>query len=56
MIRMYETTNSNRMVLQMASNNQRPVLLGLKQNWVTHNIGTGTQRHTPPVACPQTRG
>jgi hypothetical protein len=51
-----ETTNSNRMVLYMASNNQRPVLLGLEQNWVTHNLGPGTHRHTPPVACPRTRG
>jgi hypothetical protein len=52
MVWRYETTNPNRMALQMSSNNQRPVLLGLEQNWVTHNIGPGTHRHTPPAACP----
>jgi hypothetical protein len=56
LVQRYETTNPNRMVLRMASNNQEPVLLGLEQNWVTHNIGPGTNRHTPPVAYPRTRG
>jgi hypothetical protein len=52
LVRRHETTNPNSMVLRMASNNQEPILLGVKQNWVTHNIGPGTNRHTPPVACP----
>jgi hypothetical protein len=48
----HKTNNPDSMVLRMASNNQEPILLGLKQNWVIHNIGPGTNRHSPPVACP----
>jgi hypothetical protein len=52
LVRRHETINPNSMVLRMASNNQEPILLGLEQNWVTHNIGPGTNGHPPPVAGP----
>jgi hypothetical protein len=44
------------MVLRMTSNNQEPIVLGLEQKWVTHNIGLRTDGYTPPVAGPWTRG
>jgi hypothetical protein len=52
LVRGHKTINPENMVLRMASNNQEPILLSLKPNWVTHNIGPGTDWHTPPLARP----